>query len=127
MKLTDIKGIGQKTLEILKTQGITDIPSLLYTIPKNYTEYKITPFMYEGEMNVEALVTEEVHLQKLKNATKVSFRVAIEGIPMNVVMFNMVYLKNVLKVGMEIVIVGTYDKDYKTINATKIFKKEENL
>ena len=125
MKLTDIKGIGQKTLEILKTQGITDIPSLLYTIPKNYTEYKITPFMYEGEMNVEALVTEEVHLQKLKNATKVSFRVAIEGIPMNVVMFNMVYLKNVLKVGMEIVIVGTYDKDYKTINATKIFKKEE--
>ena len=125
MELKNIRGIGDKTLLLLKEKGITDIPSLIYTIPHSYVSYKLTSFDYYDEMNVPAVVIEEVRLQKLKTATKVSFRVSIEGVVFNVVAFNMVYLKNVLKVGSEIVIVGTYDNEFKTITATKVFLKRE--
>lgn len=125
MELKNIRGIGDKTLILLKEKGITDIPSLIYTIPHSYVSYKLTDFDYYGEMNVPAVVIEEVRLQKLKTATKVSFRVSIEGVVFNVTAFNMVYLKNVLKIGSEIVIVGTYDNDFKTIIATKVFLKRE--
>ena len=125
MELKNIKGIGDKTLLLLKDKGITDIPSLIYTIPHSYVSYKLTAFDYYDEMNVPAVVIEEVRLQKLKTATKVSFRASIEGVVFNVVAFNMVYLKNVLKVGSEIVIVGTYDSEFKTITATKVFLKRE--
>ena len=125
MELKNIRGIGDKTLLLLKEKGITDIPSLIYTIPRSYVSYKLTDFDYYNEMNVPAVVIEEARLQKLKTATKVSFRVSIEGVVFNVVAFNMVYLKNVLKVGSEIVIVGTYDSEFKTITATKVFLKRE--
>lgn len=125
MELKNIKGIGDKTLLLLKEKGITDIPSLIYTIPHSYVSYKLTSFDYYDEMNVPAVVIEEVRLQKLKTTTKVSFRVSIEGVVFNVVAFNMVYLKNVLKVGSEIVIVGIYDNEFKTITATKVFLKRE--
>ena len=125
MELKNIRGIGDKTLKLLESKGIVDIPSLIYTIPKGYVSYNLTGFEYYKEMNVSCVVIEEVRLQKLKTATKISFRVSIEGAVFNVTAFNMTYLKNVLKVGSEIVVVGTYDNDFKTIVATKVFLKKE--
>lgn len=125
MELKDIKGVGNKTLDILRKKGISDIPSLIYTIPSNYIEYKLTGFDYFNEMNVSCLVIEPVTIQKLKNVTKLSFKISIEGLIYTAVAFNMNYLKNMLKVGDEIVIVGKYDSEYKTINVFKVLHKKD--
>jgi len=125
MSLKSIKGIGPKTEEILKERGIVDVSSLLYTIPSSYTDYHLTAFSYTEFMNVKGTVVEDVHLLKLKNATKVSFQAMIEGMIYNVVLFNQNYLKNILKIGLEVVIIGKYDASYKALIAEKVVKRED--
>ena len=125
MELTNIKGVGPKTLPILKEKGIVDIPSLVGYIPSSYQVYKLTGFDYYTEMNVEGLVVDEIKFVKLKKTTKYSFNVSIEGLIFNVVFFGMDYLKNIIKINTEIVIIGKYDQDFKSINASKIFLKKD--
>lgn len=125
MELKNIKGIGDKTLKILKSEGIDDIQSLLYLVPKNYIQYHLTDFDMLNEMNLKCIVSEAPEIQRLKKVIKVSFKVAYEGLIINAVAFNMTFLKNTLKVGDEIVLVGKYDQDFKSIQVTKVFKERE--
>lgn len=125
MKLHDIKGIGPKTEELLRNKGINDFASLIYTIPSSYTEYRLTPFSFDGNFNVEATVIDNVKLLKLKTATRVSFEALINGLTFNVVLFNQVYLKSALEIGSDIVIVGSYDSSFKAVLASRVFLKKD--
>ena len=125
MNLKDLKGVGQKTYEILRSKGIKDIPSLLTYIPSSYKVYKLTPLV-EGEIiNVIGMLTSGVSVLKLKNAKKISFSMAVEGIIVQVVLFNQEYLKKTIDMGDEVVVIGKYDNKFRTITATKVIKRKD--
>ncbi|MCB9498336.1 MAG: ATP-dependent DNA helicase RecG [Bacillales bacterium] len=125
MKIDDIKGVGPKIKEIFKEKGIVDIPSLLYTIPSSYLEFRLTGFSYTSDFNAEAILIDEVSIRKLQNKTKVSFSVMINNLKFEVVSFNTMYLKKILSIGSEVVLCGRYSNEYRAIIASKVFLKED--
>ncbi len=120
MELKNLKGVGEKTYNALLSKGIKDIPSLLYNLPTSYKEYRLTRLIPDIVVNVKAIVTDTVNIMKLKNVTKVSFSASVEGLIIKVVLFNQNYLKNIIHIGSEVVIVGKFDARFRTIEATKI-------
>lgn len=124
MNLKDLKGVGQKTYEILRSKGIKDIPSLLTYIPSSYKVYKLTPLVEGETINVIGMLTSGVSVLKLKNAKKISFSMAVEGIIVQVVLFNQEYLKKTIDMGDEVVVIGKYDNKFRTITATKVIKRK---
>ena len=120
MELKKINGIGPKVYNTLIEKGITDVKSLLYTFPNKYTVFKLTDFLYEGVMNVKAVVIDEPQMRKLSKNTVITFNCIINDLNYKVSVFNMVYLSKTLHIGKEIVIIGEYNKDYKEIVASKI-------
>ncbi len=124
MELKDIKGIGNKTLEKLNTLGIRDLKSLLFTFPKSYDVFELGEFSYFDEFTVSAVVSDSVYLKKKGKITIISFKVMVDGIEYKVNGFNMQYLYKILKLNDEIIIKGKWDKEFKTINLIKLFKKD---
>lgn len=125
MKLADIKGVGEKVCDALASKGITDIPSLIYTIPQSYAVYQLTNFSFENYFNVEAVLIDQVKIVKLKTSVKVSFTTMIDNLRMEVNLFNAVYLKNILKLGSEIVVCGKYSSEYRSVLADRVFLKKD--
>ncbi len=125
MDIKNLNGVGPKIYNILKERGITDIKSLLYTIPSSYNSYKLTGFKNEGLMNALGTVIDDVNMKKFSKATKISFDCLIDDIRYTCTAFNMTYLSKVLHIGSEIVIIGEYSKEYKEIQVQKIISKKD--
>ena len=125
MDLKNIKGIGPKLLINLNNQGINDINSLIFKLPSSYQIYKLNGFSYLEEFNAKGTIIDEVKLLKLKNNTKVSFDILIDEMKYTCIMFNMIYVSKAFHIGDEVVIVGSYDSNYKSILVNKIFKEKD--
>ncbi len=125
MDLKNIKGIGPKLLISLNNQGINDINSLIFKLPSSYQIYKLNGFSYVEEFNAKGTIIDEVKLLKLKNNTKVSFDILIGEMKYTCIMFNMIYVSKAFHIGDEVVIVGSYDSNYKSILVNKIFKEKD--
>ena len=50
---------------------------------------------------------------------------AVEGIIVQVVLFNQEYLKKTIDMGDEVVVIGKYDNKFRTITATKVIKRKD--
>ena len=120
MKLIDIKGIGPKIYQILLSKGINNIESLLYTIPSSYEIYKLSSFSYFEPFNAKAVIIDEIKSKKVKNLTLVTFEALIDELRFNCVAFNMAYIEKAFKVGDEVVLVGSYQEEYKRVLVNKI-------
>ena len=126
--LEDIKGIGPKTLNTLKKLGINTVDELVDYYPYRYNTLEITPFK-DGSVTVNAIVESSPITTYIKRSlNKQSFRVDIDNMLVNVVMFNRPYLKNSLKRGTKVCIIGEYDERHNTITASdvrfKVIEKE---
>ena len=118
--LDDIKGIGPKTLSLLQKLGIYSIDDLVNYYPYRYNVLNVTP-LKNGTVTINALVESIPVTTYIKRClNKQTFRVEIDNLLINVVMFNRPYLKTSLKRGSTICIIGEYDEKHNTITASDI-------
>ena len=133
MELTDIKGVGPKTLDHLHELGIYTLDDLLTDYPYRYDLFEPTNLteQYDNEriaINVQVETTATTAFIR-KNFNKLQFRVNHNGKVMYAVIFNRAFLKPHIVIGKTITLVGKYDVKRNTficddIKLNPITKKE---
>lgn len=124
MILDDIKSIGPKSLLGLNNLGIVDINSLLSFYPYRFDILKRTPI---SEFNITNKVIIDGKIESIptvyyfnKRMNKMTFRINTGHNLYNVTIFNRAFMKKVLELGTNIIVIGKYDAKYNTITASDI-------
>lgn len=122
--LSKVKGIGSKTILILQKLGINNISDLISYYPYRYEILARTDLSnpnYDDRVVVEGIIESIPTIARFKGRmNRMTFRVNANGLITNVVIFNRAFLKNQLKLGRNIVIIGKYDRPKNTIVASNI-------
>ena len=133
MELTDIKGVGPKTLDHLHELGIYTLDDLLTDYPYRYDLFEPTNLteQYDNERIAINVIVETTATTAFirKNFNKLQFRVNHNGKVMYAVIFNRAFLKPHIVIGKTITLVGKYDVKRNTficddIKLNPITKKE---
>lgn len=119
MQLKDIKGVGEKTVEVLNKLNINSVNDLIEHYPFRYEILKQTS-LYEDKVVVSGIVESTVTLNFFKKINKLSFKLNTNNKLVNVVIFNRGFLKNNLFVSKGITVIGKYDEKTNTITASDI-------
>ena len=134
--LEKIKGIGPKTKELLNKLNIYTINDLLTYYPFRYDYLRRTDLLNLKEnisdikIVMDGKVDSVVIMNHFKKINKISFRIETVYGKMGVILFNRAFLKNNLRIGTNIVVIGKYDKKNNVLVASDILfkslgKKEE--
>lgn len=133
MELTDIKGVGPKTLDHLHELSIYTLDDLLTDYPYRYDLFEPTNLteQYDNERIAINVIVETTATTAFirKNFNKLQFRVNHNGKTMYAVIFNRAFLKPHIVIGKTITLVGKYDLKRNTficddIKLNPINKKE---
>lgn len=133
MELTDIKGVGPKTLDHLHELSIYTLDDLLTDYPYRYDLFEPTNLteQYDNERIAINVIVETTATTAFirKNFNKLQFRVNHNGKVMYAVIFNRAFLKPHIVIGKTITLVGKYDLKRNTficddIKLNPITKKE---
>jgi ATP-dependent DNA helicase RecG len=126
--LTSIKGIGPKMKDKLNRNEIYDCFDLMKRYPRRYEVYQLVTLQDapdEERVTIAGIVASvpQVHYIR-KNFNRLAFQVSIEGRNFKVAIFNRDYLKNLLDVGIEIVLTGSLNRLKQTFTATTLKLKK---
>ena len=121
--LKDIKGVGPKTLGLLNKLGIYTEEDLIDYFPFRYNT--ITPTeLKEGDVVIAGIIeTTPVTTYIKKSLNKLSFRIEAFDQLVNVTIFNRAFMKNSLRRGIEVTVIGEYSEHKNTITASNIMLK----
>lgn len=121
--LEDVKGVGPKTLGLLNRLGIYTIDDLLDYYPFKYNSIVPTA-LTEGSVVISGIVeTTPVTTYIKKNLNKLTFRVETNDQLVGVTIFNRAFMKNNLRRGMTVTVLGEYDLKRNMITANNIMFK----
>ncbi len=122
MNLNDVIGVGDKTLTLLQKLNLLTIEDLITYYPYRYNVYKLSELNNSGEvLVVSGIIEGEPKVNYIKrNLNRLSFRFNVNGIITNVSIFNRAFLKNNIKIGRSITVVGKYDEKKNTFTASDI-------
>jgi len=122
--LEDIKGIGPKTLQLLNKLGIYTIEDLLDYYPFRYET--VTPTeLQDGPVVIKGIIeTTPVTTYIKKNLNKLTFRIETDCQLVNVTIFNRAFMKNNLRRGNTVTVIGEYSTPKNTITASSVLLKE---
>ena len=131
MQLSEIKGLGPKTLDCLKNININTIDDLVNYYPYRHDLIILNDIKEcEDKQNViiECIVDSVPLTRRFRaNMTSLTFRAMSNRKMIAVVIFNRAFLKNNLKPGSVITVIGKYDKTKNTVVASDIkFERLEN-
>jgi ATP-dependent DNA helicase RecG len=123
-QLDKVKGIGNKGLLLLQKLGINNIDDLISYYPFRYAIFSKTDLNQVGNDDrvvVEGIVESIPTIIRFKGKmNKMTFRFNTNEIITNVAIFNRAFLKNKLKIGNSIVVVGKFNKEKNIITASDI-------
>ena len=124
MKLENISGIGPKTVKILNKLDINNIIDLLTYYPYRYNFINIKNINDAIENETIYIKVSIASVPKVnyirKNFNFLTFSVLSNSNVINVKIFNRAFMKNNLRVGKEIVLIGKYDRVKNLFTASDI-------
>ena len=124
MNLSDVKGIGPKTLELLNKLSIYTIDDLIRYYPYRYNTYSPSNILeVEEDTNVviSGIVTSTPKVSYIKrNFNKLSFTLETNNININVAIFNRAFLSRNIFIGKNITLIGKYNRLKNTFTASDI-------
>ncbi|MBQ9124876.1 MAG: ATP-dependent DNA helicase RecG [Acholeplasmatales bacterium] len=124
MKLTDIKGVGKKSLEALNDDNIYTVDDLIHTFPASYTIYEINnDLAFSGEyVSITGTLTSAPYFLKYKkNVNSILFYIYINNIKLKCIMFSNDYLRYKLFKDTRVTLYGKYKIDTKEFLVRSIF------
>ena len=114
MDLQNIKGIGDKTIKSLNKLNIYNIDDLVNYYPFRYQTYNIKKLSsVSNNESCTIIATVESNPQVFyfkKNFNRLSFKALSDNLLFNVTIFNRAFLKNNIKIGEEITLIGKFEK-----------------
>ncbi len=120
-----IKGVGEKTLNILKSQNIETRNDLYLTLPSRYIYYELEdPLLIKEDsvISFKGKVSSNVALRQIRgNLKSLIFSVTYNNTKIKVLVFGREYLRFKIKMGMDIILYGNYKPQEKEIIARDIF------
>ncbi len=129
MKLSALKGIGQKREQLLNEQGLHTPFDLTLRFPVRYVHRRLvqpSEIQDSGVFYVEAEVATEPKVYFIrKNLTRLSFKALAGGKSYSVSVFNQHYLRRVLFKGVRVVLYGKFEAAKSAITAQKVFLREK--
>ena len=131
MQLTDIKGLGPKTLDYLKNININNIDDLVSYYPYRHDLIilnDIKEAVDKQNVIIECIVDSVPLTRRFRaNMSSLTFRAVSNRKMIAVVIFNRAFLKTHLRPGTVITVFGKYDKVKNTVIASDIkFEKMES-
>lgn len=130
MKLTDIKGIGEKTAGAINRLGIFDGNDLVHYYPRDYETYGSPLPIYELRPGtvaaVEGTLAKDAVLNRYNGLTIVNVYLSDMTGRLQISWFNIPYIKNTLKAGNRYVFRGrVYEKNGRLVmSQPKIYAPE---
>jgi len=122
MQLEKIKGLGPKTINILRRLGINDYNDLVTYYPFRYEIIKKSDLnnLNDGDkIVIDGILESSATVTYLRNhKDKMDFKLNTGIKLMNVTIFNRGFLKSKLLVGTKITVIGKYDKKKNSIIAS---------
>ncbi len=126
--LESIKGIGPKMKVKLNRNDIYDCFMIINRFPTRYEVFhliELKDVVDQKRVTLEGKVTSLPLVNYIKkNFNWLSFNLLIENRNFKVVIFNRDYLKNILDVGVDIVVTGAIDRTKNTFSATTLKLKK---
>jgi len=124
MELSKIKGLGPKSLEYLKNIGINNIDDLVSYYPYRHDIIVLNDIKEakDGDhVTIECIVDSVPLARRFRaNMSSLTFRAMSNKKMIAVVIFNRVFLKNNIKPGSVITVIGKYDLKKNTVVASDI-------
>jgi len=123
MELSNIKGVGPKTLEELNKLNIYTINDLIRYYPYRYNIYTPSDIREAGEdtIVISGVITSAPKVSFIRrNFNRLGFTFETNNISIKVVIFNRGYLLKLLNVGKNITLIGKYDRLKNTFIASNI-------
>ena len=122
--LENIKGIGPKTIKLLKKLGIVDIETLITYYPYRYDIIKrsnLELIKQDDKIIIDGVVENIPSVFHFnKRIDKMIFRLNTGSYLLNVIIYNRGFLKSKLSSGTKIIVIGKYDKKKNSVVATDI-------
>ncbi len=131
MNIKNIKSVGPKTEKIFNNLNIFSKEDLLTYYPYRYNFIKLYTLDNYPEEESFYLLSEVVDNAKIfyikRNLNRLSFKVVVQNIILNVSIFNRGFLKQNITPGKKIILFGKYNKLKNTFTASDIkFNLEDN-
>lgn len=130
-KITNIKGVGEKTAKLFQKLNIETVGELLYDYPRDYEDFKeplaITDCVTGELCSVRACLAGNITAKKIRNLTILNFVIKDAGGQIFMTYFNMPYVKNILKKGLFYIFRGVIQQKNGRLvmEQAKIYKPEE--
>ncbi|TKC18624.1 ATP-dependent DNA helicase RecG [Robertmurraya kyonggiensis] len=122
--ITQVKGIGDETAQILAELNIYTVEDLLEYYPFRYEDYRLrdlTQVAHEERLTVEGIVQSEPTLMYFgRKKSKLTFKLLVGNFLIQVVFFNQPYLKNNVALNETIQVTGKWDMHRRTITASEM-------
>ena len=124
MNINSLKGIGPKLEKLFNNIGIYTTEDLINYYPFRYDIIKrsnIDSLYQDDKIIIDGIVESNPSLFYFnKKMNKMSFKLNTGKYLLNVIIFNRGYLKNKIKVGNTVSVIGKYDKMHNTVIANNI-------
>lgn len=130
-KITEIKGVGEKTAKLFQKLNIRTVEDLLHNYPGDYEDFKEPLAISDctaGELcSVRACLVGNITAKKVRNLTILNFVIKDAGGQIFMTYFNMPYVKNILKKGLFYIFRGVVQSrnGRLVMEQAKIYKPEE--
>ncbi|MDN6759806.1 MAG: ATP-dependent DNA helicase RecG, partial [Lactobacillus sp.] len=128
--VTDLKGVGTKTVADLGSLGIYSIYDLLFYFPFRYDELQTLPLdqIMDGQKVVlKGIVATEPFVSRFGyKKSRLSFKMRIDHDVIMVNFFNQPWLKSKIEIGEEVAIYGKYNVARQSLSAFKFIAAKEN-
>ena len=130
-KITDIKGVGEKTAKLFAKLNISNVGELLHNYPRDYERFEEPVAILDavpGELcSVRACLVGNITAKKIRNLTIINFTIKDPSAEISMTYFNTPYVKNILKKGLFYIFRGIPQrKNGKLVmEQAKIYKPED--
>lgn len=124
MEISSLKGIGPKTAKTLESAGIKTVDDLMGYYPFRYDVIKrsnINELIQDDKIIIDGIVENNSSVFYFnKKMNKMTFKLNIGSYLLNVTIFNRAFLKDKIKTGSIITVIGKFDKIHNSITASDI-------
>lgn len=122
--ITNIKGVGDETKDLLNDIGIYTIEDLLEYFPYRYDDNSLKDLAdvkHDERVTVEGKVHSEPSLTYFgKKRSRLTFRLLVGRYLLSAVCFNRHYFKNKLSIDSTVTVTGKWDKHRQTITVQEL-------
>ena len=123
-KVTDLKGVGKSSAEVMSMMGIESLVDLIWTFPYRHEDFRLkdlaeTP--HNERVTVEGRIESEPAVLYLgRNKSRLQVQMLAGRHLIKLVFFNQGYLRNKLIPGTIVTVTGKWDRGRQVINGSNV-------